>query len=136
MQAAKQNWINLPGPCTVLYIEDNRMNMRLIEAMLGENQDVTLLTATLPSVGLEIAEREKPDVILLDINLPEMSGYEVIKHLRASPATADTPVVAVTANALPHEIESALKAGFDRYLTKPIRIAELCTVIEEYAPAA
>ncbi len=131
-----EGWLNLDVACKVLYIEDNLMNLRLIEALLGDCTNVTLHSATTPSEGLEIAESERPDIILLDINLPEMSGYEVVQKLRANPATAAIPVVAVTANAMPEDVEKAVQAGFDRYLTKPIRVSELCMVIEAYARAA
>jgi PAS domain S-box-containing protein len=122
-------WVRLPlagraeaaGPQgTVLYIEDNPVNVLLIEAMLEQQTRLRLLSTALPETGLELARSERPDAILLDIQLPGIDGYEVLRRLRAHDATRDIPVLAISAHALRADIERGRAAGFDDYLTKPI----------------
>ncbi len=119
---------------TVLYIEDNPSNLRLMEMIVDHFPNLTLLAAESAEVGLEIATATPPDVILLDINLPGMSGFDAMERLRALPVTRDIPVVAVTANAMPDEIEKGRVAGFRDYLTKPIRISELASIFQDNLP--
>ena len=83
-----------------------------------------LLSAVNGTLGIELARASQPDVILMDINLPGISGIEALKILREDPATAHIPVVALSANAMPRDIEKGLEAGFFRYLTKPIKVNE------------
>ena len=109
---------------TVLYVEDNPANMTLVEQLIARRPDIRLLTAVNGTLGIEAARTSQPDVILMDINLPGMSGLEALKVLRRDPATSHIPVVAVSANALPRDIQSSLEAGFFRYLTKPIKVKE------------
>ena len=115
---------------TVLYIEDNAANLRLVSQLLGRIPNIQMLSAHEPVLGLELAEEHVPDLILLDINLPTLNGYEVLKELRIRKSTADIPVVAVSANAMPKDIEAGKNAGFSHYITKPIEIAELLQVVE------
>jgi PAS domain S-box-containing protein len=120
-----------PGPTAkVLCIEDNPANLRLVEAVFAGRADVQLLTAMAPGLGLELARSHRPAVILLDINLPDMDGYEVMRCLREHPATAAIPVVAVSANAMPQDLERGKAAGFAAYLTKPLDVARLMAVVE------
>jgi len=105
---------------TVLYIEDNAVNVLLMEAMLGQQTRLRLISADLPEAGLQMAHAQRPDLILLDIQLPGIDGFEVLRRLRADAATRDIPVIAVSANAMPADIERGRLAGFDDYLTKPI----------------
>jgi CheY-like chemotaxis protein len=105
---------------TVLVIEDNPVNLLLMEAMLGQLTRCRMLGAELPETGLQLARAERPDLILLDIQLPGIDGYEVLRRLRAEPATRDIPVIAISANAMRTDIERGRAAGFDDYLTKPI----------------
>jgi len=105
---------------TVLYIEDNPVNVLLMEAMLGQQTQLRLISADLPEPGLELAREQRPDLVLLDIQLPGIDGFEVLRRLRADEVTRSMPVVAVSANAMPDDIERGLAAGFDAYLTKPI----------------
>ena len=105
---------------TVLYIEDNAVNVLLMEAMLGQQTHLRLISADLPEAGLQMAHAQRPDLILLDIQLPGIDGFEVLRRLRADAATRDIPVIAVSANAMPADIERGRLAGFDDYLTKPI----------------
>jgi PAS domain S-box-containing protein len=109
----------------VLYIEDNPVNVVLMEAMLAQEPGIRLLSAPLPEVGLDLARRERPDLILLDIQLPGMDGFEVLRRLRKDRRTRAIPVVALSANAMPADIDSGLAAGFDAYLTKPVELTTL-----------
>ncbi|WP_162247130.1 PAS-domain containing protein [Rhizobacter sp. Root404] len=113
-----------------LYIEDNPVNVLLMEAMLARIPGLQLITAALPSIGLRLAAEENLDLVLLDIQLPEMDGFEVLRRLRLQDATRAIPVVAVSANAMPADIEKGLSAGFERYLPKPLDIDELTRAVE------
>lgn len=115
---------------TLLYVEDNPANLALVEQLISRRNDLTLLIATNGRSGVEIARAQLPDLILMDINLPDISGLEALKILQAAPATAHIPVIALSANAVPHDIESGLRAGFLRYLTKPIKINEFMDVLD------
>jgi len=115
---------------TVLYIEDNPANLRLINLLFGKLPHIDLLSANEPYLGLELAENHKPDLILLDINLPGMNGYEVLKQLKQNENTANTPVIAITANAMPQDVNKDLDAGFIEYITKPIDLKKLMQIID------
>jgi PAS domain S-box-containing protein len=111
-------------PQTLLYVEDNPANLSLVEQIIARQPEIHLLTAMNGVSGLEIARASRPDVVLMDINLPDISGIEALRILRSDPATARIPVVALSANAMPRDIQKGLEAGFFRYLTKPIKITE------------
>ena len=115
---------------TVLYIEDNTVNQLLMEGMLAQRPGIRLLVAGLPGTGLAMALQARPDLVLLDIQLPEMSGFEVLARLRAQPATRDIPVIAVSANAMPDDVAEARRAGFDAYLTKPLELQRLLAAVD------
>ena len=117
--------------CTLLYVEDNPANMKLVEQIIERCPDLRLLTAVNGTLGIELARAVLPEVILLDINLPGISGIEVLKILREDPATAHIPVVALSANAMPRDIERGLAVGFFRYLTKPIMVKEFLDTLNE-----
>jgi PAS domain S-box-containing protein len=119
------------APHRVLYIEDNPANLKLMRKIIGLRPEFALLDAMNAELGLEIARREQPDLILLDINLPGMDGFAAIARLQAWPETATIPVIAVTANAMKHEIDRSKSAGFADYLTKPIDIARLSQILDE-----
>jgi len=114
----------------VLCIEDNPANLRLIQRILARREDVRLLAAATPTRGLELAMAHRPALILLDINLPDMDGYEVMTCLRENPATRHIPVVAVSANAMPADLARGKAAGFADYLTKPIDMDRLLGVLD------
>jgi signal transduction histidine kinase/ActR/RegA family two-component response regulator len=114
----------------VLYIEDNPANLRVVERILQQNGRYDLLTAATPSAGLELAVGRHPNVILLDINLPEMDGYEVLARLQSHSDTHSIPVIAVTANAMTDNVQKGREAGFFEYITKPIDIPVLLKTIE------
>jgi signal transduction histidine kinase/ActR/RegA family two-component response regulator len=107
---------------TLLYVEDNPANLMLVEDLMARRPDIRLLTARDGNRGVEIARASLPDVILMDINLPGISGITALKILAKDPTTAHIPVVALSANAIPRDIEKGLEAGFFRYLTKPIKV--------------
>ncbi len=109
---------------TLLYVEDNPANLMLVEDLIARRPDIRLLTARDGNSGIEIARASQPDVILMDINLPGISGITALRLLAANPSTAHIPVVALSANAMPRDIEKGLEAGFFRYLTKPIKVNE------------
>lgn len=130
--------IDAAGPDTlaarkskVLYVEDNPANMRLIERMLARYPDVTLLTAATPGLGLELAEAHALDLILLDIHLPGMDGFELLRRLRALPKLRQVPVVAISADAMPKEIVRAQEAGFVEYFTKPLDVKRFMAVLAD-----
>jgi signal transduction histidine kinase/ActR/RegA family two-component response regulator len=110
---------------TVLYVEDNPANMELVEEVVAPFPDLKLVKAVNATIGIEMARATQPQVILMDINLPGISGLRALEILREHPTTYRTPVIALSANAMPREIEKALEAGFFKYLTKPIKIKEL-----------
>ena len=116
---------------TVLYIEDNPANLRLISQVLARRPNIHLWSAHEPLLGLELAAEHKPDLIMLDINLAGMDGYGVLKHLRQREATRNTPVIAISANAMPRDIEKGLDAGFDGYITKPIDLGALLEAVDK-----
>jgi len=115
---------------TVLYVEDNLANLKVVEAMLGLQAGLRLISAMNGEDGLQIAHRERPDVILLDIHLPGMDGYAVLSALRGNPATCAIPVIALSADAMPADIDQGLQAGFAYYLTKPVHRDQLIATIE------
>ena len=109
---------------TVLYVEDNPANLLLIEEIIERRADIKLLNAPTGRSGIRIALASLPDVILMDINLPGMNGTQAMQILAEDPATTHIPVVALSANAMPRDIENGLDAGFFRYITKPIKVDE------------
>jgi CheY-like chemotaxis protein len=111
--------------CTLLYVEDNPANMKLMEQIIGRHSDITLLMADNGLAGIELARTALPDAILLDINLPGINGFEILKRLRDDALTAHIPALAISANAMTSDIQRGHQAGFLRYLTKPIKIDEL-----------
>jgi PAS domain S-box-containing protein len=116
---------------TVLYVEDNPANLKLVEQIIARYPDINLLSAVSGMGGVEAARDSLPDVILMDINLPDISGFEAQKILRSDPATAHIPIVAVTANAMPLDVARGMKAGFFRYVTKPIQVNEFMEALDQ-----
>jgi PAS domain S-box-containing protein len=116
---------------TILYIEDNRSNVRLLERLLGKRRAVTLLTAGRGDEGLEQARRTRPHLILLDLHLPDMSGEEVLRQLWSDPQTRALPVAVLSADATPAQRQRLLASGAVAYLTKPLDITQLLRLIDE-----
>ncbi|MDP3511967.1 MAG: PAS domain S-box protein [Sulfuritalea sp.] len=126
-EAAQAAWVRPPELAgapqrTVLYVEDNPANLELVEQLIARRPELRLLSAADGKTGIEFALAYQPQVILMDINLPGISGLDAMKVLRADPSTAHIPIIALSANAVPHDIEKALQAGFFDYLTKPIKV--------------
>ncbi len=118
------------APRTLLYVEDNPANLHLVAQIIARRADLRLLSARDAVLGIELARSAQPEVILMDINLPGMSGMQAMQILRADTATAHIPIVALSANAIPRDIERGLEAGFFRYLTKPIKVSEFLETLD------
>ena len=121
---------NGAAPRTLLYVEDNPASLQLVEQIIARRPDMRLLSAVNGNLGIELARASRPDVILMDINLPGMSGTDAMKILHQDPATAHIPVVALSVNALPRDVERGVEAGFFRYLTKPIKVNEFMDTLD------
>jgi CheY-like chemotaxis protein len=122
----------------MLYVEDNPANLMLVEDLIARRPDIQLLTARDGLEGIAIARSALPDMILMDINLPGISGITALEILAKDPPTAHIPVVALSANAIPRDIAKGLEAGFFRYLTKPIKVNEFMDTLDitlKYAEA-
>jgi PAS domain S-box-containing protein len=115
---------------TVLYVEDNPANLELVEQLLARRPELRLLAAADGTLGVEFARVYQPQVILMDINLPGINGLEAMRILRADPATAHIPVIALSANAVPRDIAAALEAGFLSYITKPIKVSQFMEALD------
>lgn len=118
----------------VLCIEDNPSNLRLIEAIFKKRSGITLLAAIQGRVGLDLARQHEPDLILLDLNLPDVHGSEVLARLQQSPTTRDIPVIVISADATPPQIEKLLDAGAKAFLTKPLDIGQFLHTLDELLP--
>ncbi|MFZ6641767.1 response regulator [Undibacterium sp. TC4M20W] len=121
----------LPDYRKVLYIEDHPANLALVGNLLARRLDWKLLTARDGNLGITIARTNQPDVILMDINLPGISGFEALEILLADPEIAHIPVIALSSDAFPHQIEKGIKAGFFRYLTKPYKLDDLMGALDD-----
>ena len=121
--------------CDLLYVEDEIVNFTLVERILEYRPRVKLLHAQTGQLGFDMAEAQQPRLILLDLNLPDMHGSEVLRMLRANPATAHIPVVVLSANATTSAIERLLSAGAKNYITKPFDIDPFLAVIDEFTAA-
>lgn len=108
---------------TILYVEDNQDNLKLIEQALNIQKNIELISAPQAEIGIDLAKAHDIDLILMDINLPGMDGVEAMKILRRTEKTRNLPIVALSANAMERDIQSALSAGFTDYIVKPINIA-------------
>jgi len=115
---------------TLLYVEDNPANSKLVEQLIARRPTLRLLTAVDSNQGIQLARAHQPDVILMDINLPGISGIEAMKILRDDPTTAHIPIVALSANAMPRDVAKGLEAGFFSYLTKPIKVPEFMAALD------
>ena len=122
----------LPEPeFTILYIEDNGANLMLVQHILQQRPSVKLLSAVRGSAGLELARTSRPDLILLDLNLPDIDGADLLKDLRKQRETESVPVIVVSADAIPSRIERLLAAGARNYVTKPFNVRRFLHTIDE-----
>jgi CheY-like chemotaxis protein len=115
----------------ILYIEDNPSNFKLVERVLTRRPNVELLTAMDGQAGLEIARAENPDLILLDLHLPDIHGSEVMRRIQDDPATQGTPVVIISADVTSNQVQELLKAGATSYMTKPLDVQEFLRLVDE-----
>jgi CheY-like chemotaxis protein len=115
---------------TILYIEDNLSNLRLIERVLEYRPNVRMLSAMQGSLGLELAQAHVLDLVLLDLHLPDMKGEEVLARLRSDPATRDVPIVIITADATPGQVQRLIASGAAAYLTKPLDVPGFLDVLD------
>lgn len=118
------------SPATLLYVEDNASNLTLVEELIARCSNLTLLTAVTGHLGIDLARANLPDVIIMDINLPDISGYEAMTMLRDDPATAHIPVMALSARAIPGDIQKGAEAGFCSYVTKPFNVAQFMDALD------
>jgi PAS domain S-box-containing protein len=125
-----------PPQHIVVYVEDNPSNIAFMRELVEELSSIELLTATTAEIGLELIRSHLPSAVIMDINLPGMSGLEAMRRLRQWPETRDIPVIGLSAAALANDVSRARDAGFFRYLTKPVRVAELTSTLEELLGAA
>lgn len=117
---------------TIVYIEDNPANLEFVVQMLSYRQHIELFTATTPEQGIELIKTHQPELILLDINLPRINGFEVLNILKKLPGISDIPTIAITARAMQHNLEEGRDAGFTDYLTKPLNVAQFLKTIDQY----
>jgi CheY-like chemotaxis protein len=127
--AAAARSVDGVGP-VVLHIEDNLSNTKLIERVLAQRPGVSLIPAMQGRLGLEFARQHRPALILLDLNLADMSGEDVLRLLRDDPATSQIPVVIVSADAMPRQVQRLLAQGATAYITKPIDVRQLLEVVD------
>src|SRR5947209_2313642 len=120
-----------PASRSILYIEDNLSNLALIEQMLAERPGTALLTCMQGKVGLDLARQHTPDLILLDLHLPDLDGHEVLRQLKSLDTTRDVPVVVISADATASQIDRLMKAGAMAYLTKPLDVVEFFRVVDQ-----
>ncbi|GAB7046285.1 ATP-binding protein [Catenuloplanes indicus] len=130
VSAASLETRSYDGPCTVLYVEDVAENLTLVEQMLARRPSVTLIGAMLAQTGLDLAHAHRPDLILLDLHLPDMPGEALLELLRADPATRDIPVVVLSADATQHHVDALHACGVAAYLTKPIAMRDLLDTLD------
>ena len=116
----------------ILYVEDNPANIKLVETILSTRPATSLISAPTAETGLTIARSYRPHLILLDINLPGMDGLEALAHLKELEELTGVPVVAISAHAMPHDVQKALDAGFDDYLTKPVDMQQLLETVDAH----
>ena len=119
-------------PHAIVYIEDNVVNLELVTKILAYRQHIQLIPASTPEQGLELIRVHRPDLVLLDINLPGMNGFEVLKTLKDIQGCNDIPVIALTSRAMAHHIEEGRAAGFTDYLTKPLNVSQFLSSIDQH----
>jgi CheY-like chemotaxis protein/anti-sigma regulatory factor (Ser/Thr protein kinase) len=127
---SRRQWVGFPAS-TVIYVEDNPSNLRLVETLLSRRGDIRLVTAPRGDLVEDLVRQYRPHLVLLDLHLPGLGGEEVLRSLQADPQTAGVPVVIVSADATPGQIERLLAAGARDYLTKPLDVARFLSVVDD-----
>jgi CheY-like chemotaxis protein len=130
LEATTERFAGKTQESVVLYVEDNPANVTFMKDLLSSFENIHLSTASTAEIGVELAREHHPQVILMDINLPGMSGVEALRALRAAPETKDIPVIALTAAASERDRQRGIQAGFYRYITKPVKVDELLSALE------
>ncbi len=120
---------------TILHIEDNPINIKLVDQILAEHEQYNLISSQEPKIALKLAAIHKPDLILTDIKMPQMDGFQLLSILKADNHLKDIPVIAITANAMPKDIKQGLEAGFVDYLTKPLDVRKFIEVLDQHLNA-
>ncbi len=115
---------------SLIYIEDNPANLTLVKKVIDSQIDVAFYSSADPVEGIQLIKQYQPDIILLDINLPTMSGIEVLKYLQDNNICPDATTIALTANAMPEDVEEVREAGFDEYFSKPLDLADFILTLE------
>jgi CheY-like chemotaxis protein len=115
----------------VVYVEDNPSNIAFMESFMADFERIELITAPTAEIGLDIIAHHKPDVVLMDLNLPGMSGFDATRRLKANGETSHIPIVAISAAAMPRDRELAESVGFHSYLTKPVDVDLLAATLQE-----
>lgn len=115
----------------ILYIEDDQANRQLVNFIVMRREDLLLLEAETGNDGLRLVREQKPDIILLDLSLPDISGYEVLDHIQSDSTTSSIPVICVSGDNLPQDIEKGLEAGFSDYIGKPIDVIRFYNIIDK-----
>jgi CheY-like chemotaxis protein len=122
----------VPGEARkIVYVEDNPSNIAFMRDLMADLPRIELVTAPTAEIGIELVRAHLPALVILDINLPGMSGFDAVRLLKEWSETRDIPVIALSAAALPRDTARAREAGFHRYLTKPVQVGELTEVLEE-----
>jgi hypothetical protein len=116
---------------TILYVDDNPSNLKYLSKLLARRHGIHLLTVHSPTAGLALANEKRPDLIILDINMPGMNGFEVLARLRAEHWAQHKPIVALTANTTERDIQRGMEAGFNDYFTKPLDVTRFLDLVDE-----
>ncbi len=117
---------------SLLYIEDNPANLHLVQKLISHKSNIDFMSAMNGEIGLELAQAHRPDLILVDLNLPGLDGYDVLSKIKDHPSTKEIPVIAISANAMPRDIEKGIAAGFQDYLTKPLEVTTFLEVLQKH----
>ena len=128
---AEEVSIPLSADFKVLYVEDNPANLLLMERIVAQIPGAGMISATTAERGLQLVEQQRPHVVLMDINLPGMSGLEAMRHLKKNPTTSAVPVIAVSADAMPESIRAGMEEGFKAYISKPVQVAEIIKILHD-----
>lgn len=116
---------------TVLYIEDDQTNRQLVQFIFSRREDLCLIEADTGSTGIQMAIQNQPDMVLLDLSLPDMDGFKVFKQLQSGDSTSHIPVIALSGNNTDEDVQKGLNAGLQGYLSKPINVTELYAMIDK-----
>lgn len=121
---------------TILYIEDDQTNLQLVQFIFSRREDLDLIEAETGSAGIQMAIQHQPDMILLDLSLPDIDGFNVFKQLQNHDATSHIPVIALSGNNTEEDVQKGMDAGLQGYLSKPISVVELYAVIDKTISSA